>query len=374
MTSQLFSPFSMRGLTLPNRVTVSPMCQYSAEDGSATDWHLMHLGNLSVSGFGLVITEAAGVEARGRITPDCLGLYSDANEHALARVVGFCKQHGNAALGIQLAHAGRKASCETPWKSRDGSIHQALTESAGGWPIVAPSAVALGDGHAVPEALDEAGMADVVQAFVQATRRADRLGFDLVEIHAAHGYLLHSFVSPISNERDDTYGGSRENRMRFPLEVFAAVRAAWPDDKPLGIRISASDHIEGGWSLDDSVVYAAALKVLGCDYVDVSSAGVAPDRQKVTVGPGYQVPFAARIRSDAQVPTMAVGMITRPDQAEAIVAEGQADLVALARGALYDPRWVWRAAEALGAEAAYPVQHERSRPALWPEAFTGKAE
>ena len=221
MTSQLFSSFSMRGLTLSNRIVVSPMCQYSAEDGSATDWHLMHLGNLSVSGFGLVITEAAGVEARGRITPNCLGLYSDANEHALARVVGFCKRHGNAALGVQLAHAGRKASCQTPWKSREP-----LAESAGGWPIVAPSAVALGDGHAVPEALDEAGMADVVQSFVQATRRADRLGFDLIEIHAAHGYLLHSFVSPISNQRDDAYGGSRENRMRFPLEVFAAVRGA----------------------------------------------------------------------------------------------------------------------------------------------------
>ncbi len=369
MTSQLFSSFSMRGLTLSNRIVVSPMCQYSAEDGSATDWHLMHLGNLSVSGFGLVIAEATGVEARGRITPDCLGLYSDANEHALARVVGFCKRHGNAALGIQLAHAGRKASCQTPWKGREP-----LAEGAGGWSIVAPSAVALGDGHAVPEALDGAGMAEVVQAFVQAARRADRLGFDLVEIHAAHGYLLHSFVSPISNRRDDAYGGSRENRMRFPLEVFAAVRAAWPDAKPLGIRISASDHIEGGWSLDDSVVYAAALKEMGCDYIDVSSAGVAPDRQKLTVGPGYQVPFAARLRRQAQIPTMAVGMISRPDQAEAIIAEGQADLVALARGALYDPRWAWRAAEALGAEAAYPVQHERSRPALWPEAFAHEAE
>jgi 2,4-dienoyl-CoA reductase-like NADH-dependent reductase (Old Yellow Enzyme family) len=369
MTSQLFSPLMMRGLTLSNRVTVSPMCQYSAEDGSANDWHLMHLGNLSVSGFGLVITEAAGVEARGRITPNCLGLYSDDNERALARVVGFCKQHGNAAIGIQLAHAGRKASCHVPWNGRG-----LVAEEAGGWPIVAPSAMALDDGHPVPKALDEAGMAEVVQAFVQATRRADRLGFDLVEVHGAHGYLLHSFVSPISNQRDDTYGGSRENRMRFPLEVFAAVRAAWPDDKPLGIRISASDHIEGGWSIDDSVVYASALKALGCDYVDVSSAGVAPDRQKLAVGPGYQIPFSARIRKEAQIPTMAVGMITQPLQAEAIIAEGKADLVALARGVLYDPRWVWHASLALGAEAAYPVQYERSRPALWPEAFAEEAE
>ncbi|MDP7241354.1 MAG: oxidoreductase, partial [Rhodospirillales bacterium] len=204
--------------------------------------------------------------------------------------------------------------------------------------------------------------------------RADRLGFDLIEVHGAHGYLLHEFLSPISNHRDDAYGGERENRVRFPLEVFAAVREAWPDDKPLGIRISASDHIEGGWSLDDSVTFAGALKGLGCDYIDVSSAGVAPDRQKITVGPGYQVPFSARIRKEARIPTMAVGMITRPHQAEAIIAEGKADLVALARGVLYDPRWVWHAAEALGAEAAYPVPYERSRPALWPEAFAEETE
>ena len=359
----------MRELTLSNRVTVSPMCQYGAEDGSANDWHLMHLGNLAISGFGLVITEATGVEARGRISPGCLGLYSDANEQALARVVGFCKHHGNTALGIQLAHAGRKASTHVPWKGRGPA-----GEDAGGWPIVAPSAVALDDDHAVPEALDEAGMAEVVQAFVQAARRADRLGFDLIEVHGAHGYLLHEFLSPISNHRDDAYGGERENRVRFPLEVFAAVREAWPDDKPLGIRISASDHIEGGWSLDDSVAFAGALKGLGCDYIDVSSAGVAPDRQKITVGPGYQVPFSARIRKEARIPTMAVGMITRPHQAEAIIAEGKADLVALARGVLYDPRWVWHAAEALGAEAAYPVPYERSRPALWPEAFAEETE
>ena len=369
MASHLFSPFSMRGLTLCNRVAVSPMCQYSAEDGSANDWHLMHLGNLAISGFGLVMTEAAAVESRGRITSSCLGLYSDANEHALARVVGFCKRHGDSALGIQLAHAGRKASCQVPWKGREP-----VAEDAGGWPIVAPSAAALDDDHAVPEALDETGMADVVQAFVRAARRAHRLGFDLIEIHGAHGYLLHSFLSPISNRRDDAYGGPRENRMRFPLEVFAAVRDAWPDDKPLGIRISASDHIEGGWTLDDSVTYAGELKALGCDYVDVSSAGVAPDRQRLAVGPGYQVPFSARIREEAHIPTMAVGMINRPGQAEAIIAEGKADLVALARGALYDPRGVWHAAEALGAEAAYPVQHERSRPAMWPEAFTEEAE
>jgi 2,4-dienoyl-CoA reductase-like NADH-dependent reductase (Old Yellow Enzyme family) len=359
----------MRGLTLSNRVAVSPMCQYGADDGNAGDWHLMHLGNLAVSGFGLVIAEATGVEARGRISPGCLGLYSDANEQALARVVGFCRRHGNTALGIQLAHAGRKAATNVPWRGRGP-----VAAEDGGWPVVAPSAVALDDEHPRPEALDEGGMADVVQAFVQAARRADRLGFDMVEIHGAHGYLLHQFLSPISNRRDDAHGGSRENRMRFPLRVFAAVRDAWPDDKPLGIRISASDHIEGGWSLDDSVVFAAALKGLGCDYIDVSSAGVAPDRQKITVGPGYQVPFSAHIRNEAQIPTMAVGMITRPRQAEAIVAEGKADLVALARGVLYDPRWVWHAAEALGAEAAYPMPYERSRPAMWPEAFADETE
>jgi NADPH2 dehydrogenase len=374
MTSALFSPITLRGLTLDNRVVVSPMCQYSADEGSATDWHLMHLGQLAISGPGLLIVEASGVEARGRITHGCLGLYSDDNERALDRVLRFCRQHGKAKLGIQLAHAGRKASAQRPWEGRGP-----LTAAEGAWEAVAPSPLSgssTGSGAVTvqsrawptPRMLDRAEMDKVRDAFVQATVRSERLGFDLIELHMAHGYLMHAFLSPVSNQRNDDYGGSIENRMRFPLEVFDAVRAAWPKDKPLGVRISASDWVAGGWDVADSVVFANAMKARGCDYICASSGGVS-DKQQLQLGPGYQVPFAERIRRESGMTTMAVGMILEPDYAESVVADGKADMVALARGLLYDPRWAWHAAEALGATAAYPLQYDRSRPAKWPEAF-----
>jgi NADPH2 dehydrogenase len=376
MSSQLFSPITLRGLTMENRVVVSPMCQYSAEEGSATDWHLMHLGNLALSGPGLVIIEATGVEARGRITHGCLGLYSDANEEALARVLAFCREHGEAKIGIQLAHAGRKASAQRPWEGRGP-----LLPEEGAWEAVAPSPISgssAGSGATTrqsrewpaPKMLDRAGMDEVRDAFVAAAQRSDRLGIELIEIHMAHGYLMHSVLSPLSNQRNDDYGGSIENRMRFPIEVFEAVRAAWPEDKPLGVRISASDWVDDGWSIEDSVVFAAEMKKRGCDFLVASSGGVS-DQQKLELGPGYQVPFAERIRQETGITTMAVGMILEPDYAESIVADGKADMVALARGLLYDPRWAWHAAEALGVGDApsYPLQYARSRPSKWPQAF-----
>jgi 2,4-dienoyl-CoA reductase-like NADH-dependent reductase (Old Yellow Enzyme family) len=364
MSSALFSPISLRELTLENRIVVSPMCQYSARDGSATEWHLMHLGQFCVSGPGLVMVEATGVEARGRISYGDLGLYSDDNEEALGRVVAFCRKYGQSRLGLQLAHAGRKASDHLPWEEPD----RPLASAEGAWPTVGPSPVSYGEGWPPPQALDREGLAAVKQAFVQVTRRAARLGFDLVELHAAHGYLLHGFLSPLSNHRVDDYGGSRENRMRFPLEVFEALREAWPAAKPLGVRISATDYAEGGWDIEDAVALAAALQKGGCDFIDVSGGGLVP-WQKIPLGPGYQVPLAARIRQEVGIATMAVGMITQPRQAEEIIARGQADLVALARGMLYDPRWTWHAAEELGAEITYPPQYRRCHPSQWPKAF-----
>ncbi len=363
MTSNLFEPFSMRGLTLDNRVVVSPMCQYSAVEGNATDWHLMHLGHLALSGNGLLILEATAVEARGRITPYCLGLYSDENEAAIQRVVDFCRETGNAKLGIQLAHAGKKASAHRPADGR-----HALAEDEGAWETVAPSPLPVSERWPVPRMLDRAGMDDIRDAFVVGAKRSERIGFDLIELHMAHGYLLHEYLTPLSNQRNDEYGGSIENRMRFPLEVFEAVRAVWPENKPLGVRISATDWVEGGWEIEDSVVLAKALKERGCDYICASSGG-GTGAQKIELKPGYQADFAAQIKRDTGIPTMAVGMILEPEHAEALVSDGAADMIALARGMLYNPRWAWHAAEALGADAAYPVQYERSRPATWPEAF-----
>ena len=365
MTAKLFSPFRLRGLELPNRIVVSPMCQYSALEGTVGDWHVMHLGQFAVSGAGLVIVEATGVEPAGRITPGCVGLYSDENEAALARVLRFCRDYGAAKAGIQLAHAGRKASSAQPW--RGGA---SLGEDDGAWQTVAPSALAVAPGWHTPQALDGAGLARVKAAFVQATERAARLGFDLIELHSAHGYLLHEFLSPLSNRREDEYGGSLENRLRFPLEVFEAVRAAWPGDRPLGLRLSAVDWIEGGWDLEGSIAYSEALKERGCDYICASSGGLSPE-QRVAAGPGYQTGFAAEIRRRAGLPTMAVGLITGARQAETILATGQADLIALARGLLYDPRWPWHAAEELHARAAYPAQYSRSHPTLQGEPIPG---
>ena len=365
MSATLFSPLRLRALELPNRIVVSPMCQYSAREGTVGDWHIMHLGQFAISGPGLVIVEATGVEAEGRITPGCVGLYSDANEAALARVVAFCRAYGAARIGIQLAHAGRKASTDLIWRGG-----KPLPEADGAWQTVAPSALPVAPGWHLPQALDRRGLDRVKAAFVQAAERAARIGFDMIEIHSAHGYLLHEFLSPLSNRRGDDYGGGLENRLRFPLEVFEAVRAVWPADQPLGLRLSSVDWIEGGWDLDGAVAYAKALEQRGCDYICASSGGLSPE-QKIDPAPGYQVGFAAEIRRRAGIPTMAVGLITGARQAETILTTGQADLIALARGMLYDARWAWHAAEELGARAAYPAQYRRAHPSLQGEPIPG---
>ena len=359
MTSKLFAPITLGGVELSNRIVVSPMCQYSAREGTVGDWHVMHLGQFAISGAGLVMVEASGVEAIGRITLGCSGIYSDENEAALARVVRFCRDYGSAKLGIQLAHAGRKASTDLPW--RGGKPLSPGTE--GGWDTVGPSAEPYGPGWHVPAALDRDGLERIKQAFVQATERALRLDFDLIEVHSAHGYLLHQFLSPISNRRNDAYGGDLAGRLRFPLEVFEAVRAAWPRERALGLRLSATDWVPGGWDIEGSVAYAEALKARGCDFIVASSGGSSP-AQEIDTGPGYQTGFAAEIRRRAEIATMAVGQISQPRQAETILRSGQADMIALARGMLYDPRWPWHAAEALGAQAAYPAQYQRCHPTL----------
>ena len=363
MTSLLFSPLELRSLTLNNRIAVSSMCQYCAENGSAIDWHLMHLGQFSMGAAGLVMTEATAVSAAGRITPKCLGLYSDENEAALKRVIDFCRTFGVTPMGIQLAHAGRKGSAQIP--SAGG---QSLAADENPWTTAAPSALPFGPDWHVPQVLNREGLAAVKAEFAVATERAIRVGFDLVELHSAHGYLLHQFLSPISNQRTDEYGGKLENRMRFPLEVFEAVRAAWPKDKPLGIRISATDWIDGGWTLDESVSFARELKALGCDFIDVSSGALDP-RQKIPLGPGYQVEFSAQIRAQAEITTWTVGMITKAPQAEDIIASGKADMVALGRGMMYDPRWAWHAAEELGVDTEYSKMYARCEPSQWPEVF-----
>ncbi len=359
--SQLFSSLSLRDVTLNNRIVVSPMCQYLAEDGSANDWHLMHLGGLAMGAGSLLIAEATHVSPEGRISPKCLGLYSDDNERALKRVVDFCKAHGVAKMGTQLAHAGRKGSTKPPLLGGTP-----LGPDDGAWSTVSASAVGYADWPA-PVALDDAGLAKVKADFVSATKRSERIGFDVVEMHGGHGYLLHQFLSPLSNQRNDKYGGSIEGRMQFPLEVFRACRAVWPEHLPMGIRLSATDWVDGGLTVDETVEVAKAMKDAGCDFIDVTSGGLHPD-QKIAIGPGYQVPFAERVRKEAGVTTMAVGMILDGQQAEEIVADGKADLIALARGVMDDPRWAWHAAQQLGVETEYPDQYVRCRPDLWPGA------
>jgi NADPH2 dehydrogenase len=354
--SALFSPIQLRSLALTNRIMVAPMCQYSAVNGEATDWHQMHIGNLALSGAAMFCVEATAVEATGRITPGCLGLWNDACEAALRPVLASVRKHSKTAVAMQLAHAGRKASSHTPW---DGG--QLIPLADGGWQTEAPSAVPHKDGEAPPLAFDAAGLARVRNAFAEAARRAARLGIDALEVHCAHGYLLHQFLSPISNRRTDAYGGSLQNRMRFPLEVFAAVRAAFPADKPVGLRVSATDWVEGGWDLPQTIAFAGELKTLDVDWIDVSSGGVSP-LQKIALGPGYQVPFAQAVKEATGVTTMAVGLITEPKQAEDIIASGKADMVALARGMLYDPRWGWHAAAELGGQVDVPPQYWRSQP------------
>lgn len=360
MSSALFSPFELRGLRLENRITVSPMCQYSAVDGCASDWHLMHLGKFAVSGVGMLVIEATHVEARGRITPRCLGLYSDGNEAALARVIKFCRDAGKAKIGIQLSHSGRKGSAKLPWEGRG----RPLSVEEGAWHCVGASGIPFDADWPAPQPLDRAGLDEVKLAHVEAARRCVRLGLDLIEFHVAHGYLLHEFLSPLTNRRTDEYGGSLENRMRFPLEVFAAIRAVCPDKMPVGVRVSATDHVEGGWDVEQTEGFAKALKAAGCDYITVSSGGLST-KQKIAIGEGYQVPMARRVRAASGLPTIGVGMIYRPEHAEAIIRNGDADLIALARTMLFDPHWVWYAASVLGADAWYPPQYIRGYRSDW---------
>lgn len=362
MASHLFSPLALRGVTLANRIVVAPMCQYSAADGTPGDWHMTHLGQFAISGAGLVVVEATGVEPQGRITPDCTGLYSDANEAAFARLFAFCRGIGAAKLGIQLSHSGRKGSTVAPWQG-GGPI-----EGQGAWVTDAPSAAPYLESWTPPGALDEAGLARIRDAFGTAAARAARLGADYVELHAAHGYLPHQFLSPLSNHREDEYGGTVANRMRFPLECFDAVRTAFPEDRPVAVRLSASDWIAGGFDLDQAIAVAEALKAHGCDAIHVASGGLRQD-QKIETGPGYQTGFAAAIRRAAGIATIAVGQITDAVQAETIIRTGQADLVAMARAMLWDPRWVWKAAQALGAEAVLPPPYLRAHPGLAAKPF-----
>ncbi len=367
MSSKLFEPISIGPLQCTNRIAVAAMCQYSAVDGSMTDWHLQHLANLSLSGAAMLAIEATGVTAQGRISPGDTGLYSADNEAAMKRVVDFLRTISPISIGVQLAHAGRKASAQRPWEGRGP-----LAAEEGAWETVAPSAVALAPGWHTPAALDSAGMKAVREAFVESAKRAARIGLDFIELHSTHGYLLSEFLSPLSNKRQDEYGGSLENRMRFPLEVFRALREAWPHDRMFGAKISGTDFAEGGWTPDEAVAYVRELKAAGCDYVTVSGGGVVLDA-KVPAGPGYQVPYAQRVKRETGITTGAVGLISDPHQAEEIVASGKADFVALARGMLFDPRWPWHAAVALGADVRYPVQYERAHPRMWPPGREWKA-
>ena len=350
MTAQLFTPVELGGVTLPNRIVVSPMCQYSAVDGSAQPWHQVHYGMLAMSGAGLLCLEATHVEREGRITQGCLGLYSDENEAALKPVIDWVRGWmPGVKLGVQLAHAGRKASAQRPWKG-GGPLTQADAPDLP-WTTYGPSALAYDPAARwhTPVALDAVGLKRVKQAFVEAAERSLRLGFDVVELHGAHGYLLSQFLSPLSNQRSDEYGGTADKRRRFPLEVFEAVRRMWPAEKALGMRLSAVEWVEGGVTVEDTIETARQLKALGCDFVDVSSGGNAPS-QKITLGPGYHVPFSARVRREAGIKTWAVGLITEPEQAEKIIASGEADCTAHARPFLLDPRWAWNAARTLGVE------------------------
>jgi NADPH2 dehydrogenase len=357
MASKLFAPLRLRELTLPNRIVVSPMGQYSARDGCVGPWHMMHLGTMAISGAGLLVIEATSVSPDARLSPGCAGLWSDANEAAWAPVLDFCRQNGGARIGIQLMHSGRKASAAAAWDGQGP-----IPIENGGWVPRAASPISYPNRNP-PRPLDAEEISRVIDDYIAAAKRADRLGIDLLEIHSAHGYLLHNFLSPLTNHRGDHYGGSLGNRMRFPLEVFKAVRDVWPKRKPIGVRISAVDWMEGGWTIDDSIAYVEALQALGCDYITASSGGAVAE-QKIKVGPGYQVHLAEAIRRATGIRTVAVGLITQARQAEEILAKGEADLVALGRGMLFNPRWPWHAAVELGEEFFYPKQYERAHPTM----------
>ncbi len=355
--AKLFQPLTVGGLTLANRIVIAPMCQYSAEDGAMTDWHIQHLGGLAASGAGLLTIEATAVEPEGRISYADVGLWDDRTEAAMARVLEAVRRHSTMPIAIQLAHAGRKASTDLPW--RGGA--QLAPDHEHGWQTVAPSALPFEESENAPTALDRAGLDRIRDAFADAARRSARLGLDAIQIHGAHGYLLHEFLSPLSNRREDDYGGSLENRMRFPLEVFDAVRAAFPADRPVTVRLSGTDWVEGGWDIEQTIAFSKALEARGAAAIHVSSGGLDP-RQAIPVGPNYQVPLARVVREAVSIPVVAVGLITEFEQAEAILATGDADLIGLARTVLYDPRWPWHAAAHFGAQVKVPPQYLRSQP------------
>jgi 2,4-dienoyl-CoA reductase-like NADH-dependent reductase (Old Yellow Enzyme family) len=363
-SSKLFEPLSVRGLHLANRIVIAPMCQYSAVDGSMTDWHLIHLGQLAQSGAALLTIEATAVVPEGRISFGDVGLWDDATETAMAHTLEGVRRWSDMPIGIQLAHAGRKASCNLPWLGGK----QIAPGQPNGWQTVAPSAVPFAEDENAPVALDRAGMDRIRDAFVDAARRADRLGLAFVQLHAAHGYLLHEFLSPVSNRREDDYGGSLENRLRFPLEIFDAVRAVLPADKPVTVRVSGSDWVDGGWDAEQTIAFAKALEARGCAAIHVSSGGNDP-HQKIPVGPGYQVPLARAVKQAVGMPVVAVGLITDFDQAEAIIGTGDADMIALARTILYDPRWPWHAAAHFGAQVKAPNQYLRCQPSRYRDLF-----
>jgi len=365
MASALFSPITMRGLTLANRTAVSPMCQYNSTDGTANDWHLMHIGNFAMGGWGVVIAEMTNVNMVGRISHKCATLCTDDNEKALKRVVDFARQYGISKQGLQVGHAGRKGSTKPPAAGANP-----LKAEEGAWETVAPSAIPYGPDWHVPRAMTADELKSTLNDYINMVKRAERIGYDLLELHAAHGYLLHQFLSPLSNQRTDEYGGSLQKRMRYPLEVFEAVRKAWPSDKPLGIRVSAVDWVEGGTTVEDTVAFAKELKALGCDYMDVSS-GQLDARQKIPFAPHFNAPFAERVRKESGLATMLVGLVTGAREAEDLIASGKTDMVALARGAMYDPRWPIHAAMELGVEPPFPPRlmpaHPKMRPMIFPD-------
>lgn len=362
--AKLFEPLTLGDITLANRIVIAPMCQYSAEDGRMTDWHVQHLGQLAQSGAAILTIEATAVLPEGRISYGDVGLWDDATEEAMDKVLKSVRRWSDMPIAIQLAHAGRKASTAKPW---DGGA-QIAPDALNGWQTVSASDLPFGEHENAPVALDSAGLARVRNAFAEAAHRAARLGIDAIQIHAAHGYLLHQFLSPLSNTRTDDYGGSLENRMRFPLEVYDAVRAAFPADKPVTVRLSGTDWVEGGWDIEQTIAFARALEARGASAIHVSSGGLHP-AQQIPVGPNYQVPLARAVKQAVSIPVIAVGLITEPEQAEAIVATGDADMIGLARTVLYDPRWPWHAAAALGAKISVAPQFLRSQPRAYKDLF-----
>jgi 2,4-dienoyl-CoA reductase-like NADH-dependent reductase (Old Yellow Enzyme family) len=362
--AKLFSPLRLGSLELPNRIVIAPMCQYSAEEGCMTDWHVIHLGHLALSGAAVLTIEATAVTAEGRITYADTGLYSDDCERAMSRVLQSVRRWSNIPLAIQLAHAGRKASTEVPWKGG----RQIARDQPHGWQTVAPSANPFQADESAPISLDRDGLRDIRNAFAEAAKRAARMGLDAVQIHGAHGYLLHQFLSPLSNKRDDDYGGSLENRIRFPLEVFEAVRAAFSSERPVTMRLSGTDWAEGGWTIDETVAFAKVLEQRGCSAIHVSSGGLT-SAQRIPIGPSYQVPLSRAVKAAVNIPVIAVGLITEFEQAEAIIGTGDADLIALARAILYNPRWPWHAAAHFAARVSAPSQYLRSQPRQFPNLF-----